>query len=119
METVLKRYQNLDWYMLGSWNPTAGQETTHETVSGRDYTKGQILLFTPYANNRFNPSVFVPVYAITGGQKVRVSWMVDADIYCYVDVVRVDGTHFKVTGSSNMPNDCQIQCFVLAYYGAY
>lgn len=119
MQTILKRHQNLDWYMIGSWNPTAGASVTLETVSGRDFTKGEILLFTPFAHNRFQSSIFCPKYSIaTYEQKVRLSWMWDGS-YRYVDIEKVDNTHFKLTGSDNLPNDCQVLCFAFAYYGAY
>ena len=118
MQTILKRRKSLDWAMIGSWNPTAGQSVTLETVSSRDYTKAEILMFTPFAHNRYQVSSFCPRYSLVGGQKVRLSWMWD-NAYRYIDIESVDATHFKLTASENIPNDCQVSCFAVAYEGTY
>lgn len=120
MQTILKRPRNLDWYMLGSWSPTAGQSVTLETASSRDYTKSELLMFTPYASGRFQSSVFAPRYSIASyNQKLRLSWTNSSNVFYYIDIEQVDGTHFKLTASDNIPGDCQVLCFSLAYYGTY
>ena len=119
METTLKRRKGLDWAMIGSWSLTASQEVTVETVSGRDYTKAEILIFAPFAHNRFQPATFSPRYSLASyHQKVRVAWMWD-NAYRYVDIEQVDGTHFKLTSSDNIPGDFQLLAFVLDYEGTY
>lgn len=120
MESLIKQVrQPLDWYMIGSWNPVAGQSKTFETVSSRDFTKSEILIFAPFANNRFHSSVFSPKYSVaTYNQKLIASWTYEGSSYS-VEIEKVDNTHFKLTGSSNLPSDCQILCFCLAYYGSY
>lgn len=119
MQTILKRKYNMDWAMIGSWVPVAGQSVTLETVSSRDFSKSELLIFAPFAHNRFQSSTFCPRYSIaTYNQKVRVSWTWD-NAYEYIDIEKVDNTHFKLTGSSNLPGDCQLIAFSFAYEGIY
>lgn len=118
MQTIMNGGHAMDWYMLGSWNISGGETKTVETVSVRDYTKVELLFFSPFAHNRFQPATFAPKYSLASyNQKVRLSWMWDGTSR-YVDVEAVDSTHFKLTASDNVPGDTQILLFALGYYGA-
>lgn len=119
MVSKLNWTHSLDWAMYGSWNVSAGASVTLETVSGRDFTRSEVLVFAPFAHNRFQSSTFCPRYSIAlYNQKVRVSWMWDS-AYEYVDVEKVDNTHFKLTASANLPGDFQLLCFGFVYYGNF
>lgn len=110
----------LEWSILGWWTLTPGRAITVETTDAKDLSKAELIILTPF-QDAWRPSIVLDKsHALfSTAQCTWIRSVNGALTLYYIDVLKVDNTHVKLTASANCTASTRLQLMALAPVGTY